>query len=210
MSYVVREIFPTLQGEGAQAGLPMVFVRFTGCNLWTGKAPDRKRDATRTGASCPLWCDTDFATGDKLTEEALLDRIRSHPGPRWLCFTGGEPALQLDRALLLATRAAGYQAAIETNGTRSLDEIADLLDWVCVSPKLPDPVVTRGHELKVVYRGQPESELAALARLDFTHLSLQPEWGPRYPEHLAAALAFLPRQPRWKLSLQTHKILGLP
>ena len=210
MAYVVREIFPTLQGEGAQAGLPMVFVRFAGCNLWSGREPDRARDAERTGASCPLWCDTDFVSGDRLTAPVLVERVKAHVGPRWICFTGGEPSLQLDRPLLEATRAAGYRAAIETNGTRRLDEIADLLDWICVSPKLPVPAVTRGHELKVVYSGQPETELRALETLAFEHLSLQPEWGPRYPTHLAAALDFLRRQPRWRLSLQTHKILGLP
>ena len=210
MAYLVREIFPTLQGEGAQAGLPMVYVRFAGCNLWSGHEADRERDAARTGADCPRYCDTDFVTGDKLTTEALLARVASHPGPRWICFTGGEPALQIDRPLLEAVRTAGYRAAIETNGTRPLAAISDLIDWICVSPKLHTLAVTAGHELKLIYRGQPEAELVAYQSLAFEHLSLQPEWGLRYPEHLAAALAFLRRQPRWRLSLQTHKILGLP
>src|SRR6185436_11303956 len=96
MAYVVHEVFRTLQGEGAQAGTPMVFVRFAGCNLWSGRAADRARDAARTGAACPLYCDTEFVSGDKLDVPSLIERIGALPGPGWICFTGGEPALQLD------------------------------------------------------------------------------------------------------------------
>ena len=208
----MRELFRTLQGEGAQAGTPMVFVRFAGCNLWSGREPDRARDAARTGASCPLYCDTDFVDGEPLAGDELLARVRALPGPAWICWTGGEPALQLDAPLLAAARAAGYRSAIETNGTVALDGLRALLDWVCVSPKLDGDGlrVREGDELKVIFRGQPPSSLAPLERLAFRHHLLQPEWGPRYAEHLAAALAFLPSQPRWRLSLQTHKSLGLP
>lgn len=213
--YTVREIFRTLQGEGAQSGTPMLFVRFAGCNLWTGRQADRARDAERHGAACPLFCDTDFVSGERLTAEEIRTRLAALPGPRWICFTGGEPTLSLDAALLEATRAAGYRAALETNGTVSLDGpegIRGLLDWVCVSPKVaPERLAVRsGDELKLVYRGQDPAELAAWAALDFTHLSLQPEWGPDYQRHLGAALALLPSQPRWRLSLQTHKLVGLP
>src|SRR5262245_20966522 len=145
-TYAVREIFRTLQGEGAQSGTPMLFVRFSGCNLWTGRAEDRARDAARHRAACPLFCDTDFVGGERLGSTEIVARMRALPGPRWICFTGGEPALQLDRELLETTRAAGYRAAVETNGTVSLDGVRDLLDWVCVSPKvdldvLPDSPV---------------------------------------------------------------------
>lgn len=212
MSYRVREIFRTLQGEGAQSGTPMVFVRFAGCNLWSGHAADRERDAARTGAECPRYCDTDFVGGERLSVDELRGRVAELAGPGWICFTGGEPALQLDRPLLEELRAAGCRAAVETNGTVALDAIADLLDWVCVSPKLAGDGlrVLCGDELKLVYRGQPVAELRAFESLAFRHFFLQPEWGPRYDEHLAGALAFLQSQARWRLSLQAHKLVGLP
>ena len=212
-SYVVREIFRTLQGEGAQAGTPMVFVRFAGCNLWSGHDADRERDAARHGAMCPRFCDTDFVSGDRYTIDQLVDRVRSvagPSGPSWICFTGGEPTLQLDRPLLEATRRAGFQAALETNGTRSLSDLRDVLDWVCVSPKTPGFVQRSGDELKVIYQGQPVAELAELATLNFRTRSLQVEWGPRYEPLLAELLAWLPTQHAYRLSIQTHKLLGLP
>lgn len=211
--YVVREIFRTLQGEGVLSGTPMVFVRFAGCNLWSGRDADRERDAARHGATCPAWCDTDFVGGDRMTAGELLARIRALHGPRWICFTGGEPMLQLDRPLLDAARELGYQAAIETNGTLALDGVRDGLDWICVSPKQHAPerlAVREGDEIKLVYSGQPAAEIRAFEALAFRHFALQPEWGPRYLAHLEGALAFLQDQPRWRLSLQTHKIVGLP
>lgn len=220
MAYLVREMFRTLQGEGVQVGTPMLFVRFSGCNLWTGREPDRVRDAARTGAQCPLYCDTDFVSGERLEASDIVARLSSLPGPRWICFTGGEPALQLDRPLLEATRAAGYLAAIETNGSRDLGPIRDLLDWVCVSPKLPlsnllvpstaQTIVCEGDELKLIYQGQAASTLEPFVQLHFRHFLLQPAWGPRYQEFLVAALSLVQAQPVWRLSLQTHKILGLP
>ena len=213
MGYAVKEIFRTLQGEGAQAGTPMVFVRFAGCNLWTGRAPDRERDAERTGTACPRYCDTDFVGGERLDADEILARIATAgAGPRWLCLTGGEPALQLDRPLLEALRGAGYQTALETNGTVDIAPIRDLLDWVCVSPKRParDIVVRDGDELKLVWSGQDPRDLAEWEALAFRHYSLQPEDGPRAAEHLAAAIALVRGQGRWRLSVQTHKLVGLP
>jgi organic radical activating enzyme len=210
--YRVREIFRTLQGEGGQTGTPMVFVRFAGCNLWSGHERDRERDAARSGAACPRYCDTDFVSGEPFTVDALLARVVALAGPRWICWTGGEPALQLDRPLLAGARSAGYRSALETNGTVALDGIRDLLDWVCVSPKLDgaDWRVREGDELKLVYRGQGADELRPLESMAFRHFLLQPEWGPRYQQHLDAALALLQGQSRWRLSLQTHKLVGLP
>ena len=208
--YVVREVFRTLQGEGVQAGTPMVFVRFAGCNLWSGREADRERDAARFGALCPRFCDTDFVSGERLTADEIVARVIALEGPRWICYTGGEPALQLDVEVLGKTRAAGYRAAIETNGTVSIEGVRALLDWVCVSPKLAHLAVTSGDELKVVYSGQTAAELRALEALDFRHRLLQPEGGARYEEHLHAALDFLRAQPTWRLSLQTHKLIGLP
>ena len=207
--YRVKEIFRTLQGEGGQSGTPMVFVRFSGCNLWSGHEADRARDAARHAAECPRWCDTDFVAGDKLGVDELADRVQALAGPRWICFTGGEPTLQLDRALLDATRAAGYRAAVETNGSVDLAPIRDLLDWVCVSPKQSELIVRAGDELKVIYTGQPDEEVRRLEALDFRHRFLQPAWGPEYQRNLDGAVRFLESQPLWRLSLQTHKLIGL-
>lgn len=204
-SYLVKEIFRTLQGEGGLAGTPMVFVRFAGCNLWTGREEDR---AT---ARCDF-CDTDFVGGERLSIEQLADRVdrTAAGGPRWICFTGGEPLLQLDAALLIRVRERGYHVAIETNGTIALDRLRPLLDWVCMSPKSDDVVVAAGEELKLVFRGQSDDEIRRHEGQDFRHFFLQPEAGARYPAMLAGALAFLERQAKWRLSLQTHKLIGLP
>lgn len=201
--YAVKEIFRTLQGEGALTGTPMVFVRFAGCNLWSGREEDR------AGARCDF-CDTDFLGGEKLVAATIADRIMALDGPRFICFTGGEPALQLDRPLLEAVRARGYRVAIETNGTVSLDAIRPLLDWICMSPKTDALAVTSGSELKLIFRGQTDEAIRRYESLDFEHFFLQPEWGASYPARLAGAIGFLERQSRWRLSVQTHKVIGLP
>ena len=203
-SYLVKEIFRTLQGEGGLVGTPMVFVRFAGCNLWSGREEDR------AGARCDF-CDTDFVGGERLDGPAIVERLGAAAagGPRWICFTGGEPLLQLDRALLEAVRGAGYRVAIETNGTVALGELRPLVDWVCMSPKTEPLAVTSGEELKLIYRGQPAAAIRRYEGLDFRHFFLQPEWGRRYDELLAGALAFLEAQQRWRLSLQVHKWVGL-
>jgi 7-carboxy-7-deazaguanine synthase (Cx14CxxC type) len=204
--YAVKEVFRTLQGEGALAGTPMVFVRFAGCNLWSGREQDR------AGARCDF-CDTDFVGGDQLSLAELVDRVAraAEPGgPRWVCLSGGEPALQLDAPLADALHARGMRLAIETNGTIDLAPLRTKIDWLCVSPKTDDFVVRAGDELKLIYRGQDEAALRAFEALPFAHFALQPEWGARYDALLAGALAFLQRQSRWRLSLQVHKVVGLP
>jgi len=203
--YAVKEVFRTLQGEGGLAGTPMVFVRFAGCNLWSGREEDR------ASARCDF-CDTDFVGGERLTVEELLARVASAAagGPRYACFTGGEPMLQLDEPLLRAVREAGFRVALETNGTVALDGVRPLIDWVCMSPKTPELAVTAGDELKLIYRGQSPDDIRAYEALDFRHFFLQPEWGARYRELLDGALAFLQSQARWRLSLQVHKLVGLP
>ncbi len=201
--YAVKEIFRTLQGEGGLAGTPMVFVRFSGCNLWSGREEDR------AGARCDF-CDTDFVGGAKLTGAELVERIAALTGPTWVCFTGGEPLLQLDRPLLEAVRGRGYRVAIETNGTVALDGNRPLVDWICMSPKTDDLALREGDELKLIYSGQSADAIARFEELRFSHYFLQPEWGARYQQMLDGALAFLQSQSRWRLSLQVHKLVGLP
>lgn len=200
--YRINEIFRSLQGEGALVGTPMVFVRFAGCNLWNGREGDRPQ------AQCGF-CDTDFSHVETLSGDEILQRIASLAGPAWLCLTGGEPALQLDRPLLELLRAQGWRCALETNGSLPIDAYRDLIDWICVSPKTSELRVQEGDELKLVYRGQTREELERLGALNFRHHLLQPEWGPRYRELMTQALVFLETQGRWRLSLQTHKVLGI-
>lgn len=209
MAYAVKEIFYTLQGEGFHAGRPAVFCRFAGCNLWSG------RDADRATAVCQF-CDTDFVGTDGLgggkfaTAEELASVVAgfwpaSDAGSRFIVCTGGEPLLQLDRALIDALHAERFTIAIETNGTIAVPEG---IDWVCVSPKAQAPlVVERGDELKVVYP-QATSPLQ-YERLDFQHFFVQPMDGPQAKESVAAAIRFCAEHPRWRLSLQTHKLLGI-
>jgi 7-carboxy-7-deazaguanine synthase len=211
MSYAVKELFLTLQGEGGQAGRPAVFCRFAGCNLWSGREQDR---AT---AACDF-CDTDFVgmdgpgggrfeTPDELVG-ATLALWRGPAGqPKLVVFTGGEPMLQLDVALVEAFHAAGFEAAVETNGT--LPVVAGL-DWICVSPKGSAPVVqTSGQELKLVYP-QPGVDPARFEAWDFERFLLQPMDGPARTANTEAAIAYCLEHPRWRLSVQTHKYLGLP
>lgn len=208
--YSVKEIFYTLQGEGAQSGRASVFCRFTGCNLWSGREQDR------SGAICDF-CDTDFIgtdgqNGGKFADaEALASRIDSfwpdnNPNRKYVVCTGGEPALQLDSTLIDALHAQGFEIAIETNGTRPLPEG---IDWVCVSPKgKSEVIITQGDELKLVY---PQSDALPerFAHLDFHHFYLQPLDSPLQNNHTRRCIDYCMAHPQWKLSLQTHKVLGI-
>jgi 7-carboxy-7-deazaguanine synthase len=208
MAYTVKEIFYTLQGEGAQAGRPAVFLRFTGCNLWTG------READRASAVCQF-CDTDFvgtsADGGKFHDAAALaDAVAAQwppgAGRRFVVCTGGEPLLQLDGALIAALHARQFEVAVETNGT--IDP-PPALDWVCVSPKADAPlVVQRGDEVKLVYP-QERGEPARYSHLEFRHFFLQPMDGPRAATNTRLAVEYCLANPQWRLSLQTHKMLGI-
>ena len=211
MTYTVKECFYTLQGEGAQAGRPAVFLRFAGCNLWSGREQDR------AGAVCNF-CDTDFvgtdgAGGGKFT---TAEALAAHVAARWpdlkqgrpcVVCTGGEPLLQLDEAAIDALHAQGFEVAVETNGTQPAPAG---LDWICVSPKADAPLVlTAGHELKLVYPQllAPPERFEGLA---FQHFFLQPMDGLLHQQHTKAAIAYCLAHPRWRLSVQTHKVLGIP
>jgi 7-carboxy-7-deazaguanine synthase len=209
MSYTVKEIFYTLQGEGALTGRSAVFCRFAGCNLWSGREEDRA-DAVCT------FCDTDFVGTDSSDggrfrdAAALADRIAAlwpkDQAARFVVCTGGEPLLQLDPLLIEALHARGFEIAIETNGTIALPPG---LDWVCVSPKAGAPlVVTAGDELKIVV---PQQRLDPLdfERLDFRRFSVQPMDGPERARNTEWAIRFCLEHPRWQLSLQTHKMTGI-
>lgn len=213
--YTVKEIFYTLQGEGAHVGRPAVFLRFAGCNLWTGREEDRPR------AVCQF-CDTDFVGvgpdgGRFETPAALADAVTScwrggassgdrSGGRRFVVCTGGEPLLQLDRPLIDALHERQFSIAIETNGTL---DVPPGIDWTCVSPKADAQLVLqRGDELKLVFPqagGEPER----FANLDFRHFFLQPMDGPEVAAHTRAAVAYCLAHPQWRLSLQTHKLLGI-
>jgi 7-carboxy-7-deazaguanine synthase len=208
--YLVKEIYRTLQGEGMQTGRLAVFCRFAGCNLWSGREADRAR------ALC-TFCDTDFRgtdgagggryAGAAALAAAILERWPSGSGRPFVVFTGGEPLLQLDAALTEALHRAGAEIAVETNGTRLPPPG---IDWLTVSPKAKAPlVIERGDELKLVYR-QAEAPPERYAGLAFRHFLLQPMDGPDRAAHLAAALSYIERHPQWRLSLQTHKWIGLP
>jgi 7-carboxy-7-deazaguanine synthase (Cx14CxxC type) len=212
MTYAVKEIFYTLQGEGAQAGRAAVFCRFVGCNLWSGREQDR-------AAAICKFCDTDFADvngpgGGKFeSAEALAAAIEqkwptvSTAGRRFVVCTGGEPLLQLDAVLIEALHARNFEIAVETNGT--IEAPADL-DWVCVSPKAGAFLVQEsGDELKLVYP-QTGSDPADFVGLRFRHFFLQPMDGPDRATNTKLALAYCMEHPQWRLSLQTHKILGIP
>ena len=209
MSYAVKEIFYTLQGEGALTGRPAVFCRFAGCNLWSGREEDR---AT---AACNF-CDTEFvgidgtAGGRYADAGALADKIAAlwpaGQGARFVVCTGGEPLLQLDPPLIDALHARGFEAAIETNGTLPLPAG---LDWVCVSPKGSNKLaVTGGDELKIVVP-QPGLDPLAFAGLAFRRFSLQPMDGPDRARNTVLAIQFCLDHPQWQLSLQTHKVTGI-
>jgi 7-carboxy-7-deazaguanine synthase (Cx14CxxC type) len=209
MAYSVKELFLTLQGEGRQTGRAAVFCRFAGCNLWSGREEDRSDAICR-------FCDTDFvgtdgAGGGKFADALALalaiDRTwRADPAEKYVVFTGGEPLLQLDALLIDALHARGFTCAVETNGTLSPPPG---LDWICVSPKAGAPlVVTTGDELKLVYP-QEGLDPTGFEALGFDHFWLQPMDGPARADNTMAAVAYCLAHPRWRLSLQTHKVIGI-
>jgi len=210
LSYAVKEIFLTLQGEGAHAGRASVFCRFAGCNLWSG------READREAATCKF-CDTDFvgtdgtlggryASAAELADTIAAQWTAAADSNRYVVLTGGEPLLQVDAALIDALHARGFEIGVETNGTIAAPEG---LDWICVSPKGGSELVQRrGHELKLVY---PQALAApeAFEGLAFERFSLQPMDGPEVAENTARAIDYCLRHPQWRLSVQTHKSLGI-
>jgi 7-carboxy-7-deazaguanine synthase (Cx14CxxC type) len=211
LTYSVKEIFYTLQGEGTHAGRPAVFCRFSGCNLWSG------READRAAAVCKF-CDTDFVgtdgeLGGKYADSvSLADTVNalwpaSYTGSKFVVFTGGEPLLQLDEALLDSMHEHGFEIAIETNGTIA---VPAGVDWVCVSPKVGSELrVRKGSELKVVIP-QMGQALADYESLEFEHFYVQPMDGPLVEDNTRLAIDLCKKNPKWKLSLQTHKLLQIP
>jgi len=210
VSYAVKEIFLTLQGEGGQAGRPAVFCRFAGCNLWSGLERDRAK------AVC-TFCDTDFVglDGPGGGRFADADALAAAVEAAWkgglhdrlTVLTGGEPLLQVDPALIYALHARGFSIALETNGTMAVPEG---VDWICVSPKADAPlVVTKGNELKVVVP-QDNQRLADYAKLDFEYFLVQPMDGPSRDLNTKLAIDWCKRHPQWRLSMQTHKYLNIP
>jgi len=212
--YTVKEIFYTLQGEGYHTGRPAVFCRFSGCNLWTGREQDRDH------AVCKF-CDTDFVgvgpDGGKFVEpEDLAARVaelwprktEEGGGRPYVVCTGGEPLLQLDEPLISAFHAEGFEVAIETNGTQ---EPPPGIDWICVSPKANAPLrLVNGDELKLVFpQVEREAQPECFEHLEFKHFSLQPMDGPHLRENTRLAVEYCLAHPQWRLSLQTHKVLGL-
>lgn len=212
MAYSVKEVFYTLQGEGAQTGRAAVFCRFAGCNLWSGREQDR------ASAICKF-CDTDFADtngpggGKFISADALADAVAEKwpaavaGGRKFVVCTGGEPLLQLDALLIVALHVRGIEIAVETNGTIAAPAG---LDWICVSPKAGTVLKqTTGDELKVVYP-QPGAEPERFATLDFRNFFLQPMDGPQREANTRLALEYCLAHPQWRVSLQTHKLLGIP
>lgn len=209
--YKIKEIFYSLQGEGAHSGRAALFCRFTGCNLWSGREQDRAKSV------CDF-CDTDFIgtdgkNGDSFaTAEQLANRLQElwegnvNSGTPYVIFTGGEPALQLDQALVDACKQQGFETAIETNGTKPLP---NGIDWVCVSPKSnSELVVTSGNELKLVYP-QPLANPVQFAQLNFEHFFLQPMDGPLRESYTKQTIDYCLKYPQWQLSIQSHKVLGI-
>jgi len=213
MTYSVKEIYYTLQGEGAQTGRAAVFCRFAGCNLWSGREEDR-------GTAVCRFCDTDFVGTDGVSGgkyksprdlataiEHVWGSQTTNVEDKYVVFTGGEPALQLDRDLIKILRSQGFKVAIETNGTLNLPSG---IDWVCVSPKsMAALLVESGSELKVVFP-QDGLDLAALGRLEFSHFFMQPKDDENYEGNLKQVLSFCRKNPQWRISLQTHKLLQIP
>lgn len=213
MSYSVKEIFLTVQGEGVRAGTVAVFLRFAGCNLWTGLEADR-------GSAICKFCDTDFVKTDGINGgryecQALAEKVASlwaGHGEKWVVCTGGEPLLQLDQPLIAALHTEGFKIAVETNGTLAAPEG---LDWVCVSPKANAPLVQiSGNELKLVFP-QDENQPSDFEKLAFDHFCLQPRDdsyldAEKKADHSQAAFQYCLDNPMWRLSVQTHKMIGVP
>jgi len=211
MSYSAKEIYYTLQGEGAQTGRAAVFLRFAGCNLWTGLERDRAKAVCR-------FCDTDFAGTDGpgggvfKDAEALAHAVQDKwpidaRGKRYVVCTGGEPLLQLDTPLIDALHRLGFEIGVETNGTQ---EAPPGLDWICVSPKAnAELVLKRGNELKLIYP-QEGAAPERYADLSFDHFFLQPMDSPQREANTRAATEYCLKHPQWRLSLQTHKLIGIP
>ena len=213
MIYSVKEIFLTVQGEGVRAGTVAVFLRFAGCNLWSGLERDR-------GDAVCKFCDTDFVktdgeNGGKYTARDLADQVAKlwrGDGDKWVVCTGGEPVLQLDKDIISALHREGFKIAVETNGTLA---VPPGVDWICVSPKAKAQLVQiTGDELKLVYP-QSENKPSDFAGLDFTHFCLQPRddsyLGPeKKANHSQAAFEYCLKHPQWRLSIQTHKNIGVP
>lgn len=211
MTYTVKEVYYTVQGEGANAGRPAVFCRFTGCNLWSGREEDRETAVCR-------FCDTDFwgtdgprggtfASAADLADHVAETRVADEPAERLVVCTGGEPLLQLDEALVSAFHERGFSVAVETNGTRP---VPPGVDWVCVSPKAGTEVVVRtGHELKLVHP-QQDVDPSEFEGWDFDHFFLQPMDGPDLERNVRIATDYCLRHPRWRLSVQVHKLIGIP
>ncbi len=210
MGYAVKEIFKTLQGEGGQAGRVAVFFRFAGCNLWSGREEDRQSAICR-------FCDTDFVGTDGVgggrfkSADQLADQIEASWSGQWdrrfVVFTGGEPLLQLDGALIGAVAVRGFEVAIETNG---MLEAPSGIDWICVSPKASVAIKQiSGQELKLIYP-QAEAMPERFENLEFEHFFLQPMDGPERIRNTELAVAYCLQNPQWRVSLQTHKLMGIP
>ena len=209
MTYSVKETFLTVQGEGVQAGIPAVFLRFAGCNLWSGLERDRASAVCR-------FCDTEFVGTDGdgggkfKTAQLLAEHVKSFwpgGGQPWVVCTGGEPLLQLDAALIEALHDAGFKIAVETNGTIMAPKG---IDWICISPKADAALVqTSGDELKLVFP-QAENQPSDFEHLNFNVFSLQPLDNEKQAEHMQACFEYCIKYPKWRLSLQTHKWLGVP
>lgn len=219
MTYMVKEIFRTLQGEGYHAGTPAVFVRMTGCNLWSGHDGTREYDAAKNDAKCPLWCDTDFVGGDRMTAAEIANAIMlaalQYP---IVVFTGGEPLLQVDAPLLATVAAAGYLCCIETNGTQPVPftTTTDSRPFITVSPKTPvdqldSTTLRRADEIKVIW---PEYDPRRFDSLVAPHCRkfVQPlaDGDTLIPEHASTAAEFCLAHPTWRLSVQGHKLAGIP
>lgn len=229
--YRIKNVFQTVQGEGFWVGRPAVFVRLVGCNMWSGYEADRERDAKRTGADCPRWCDTDFRPegATEYTADELVHRMRTIGGAIDFCvLTGGEPFLQADASMIEALHSAGYEVAVETNGTIPIREAfmqgetgeVQAPDWITCSPKLAEEELDleRFDELKLIVPDYKPSEYVQFAERATPHeingekrclLWLQPEDGPRFEASKECAVELALEHPGWRVSTQTHKVLGV-